>query len=338
MNKNDEKVVKIREYMDKHLSPYTYVEGMEFDKSYKYVDYEGKSLAYINGEIFQISDSYIVYAISILGCAEPVVIAKFLMALKKKYSDLSIPDFTKDSIKTRLNALKKNGFLFNINYIDNSQVGTAPDIKHGSAHSLFTAGKDATSLMNARLRKQIKPNPWLYAKPNDELLGIAASALVFTELMGSENFDKIESAIFKGKFCGTVRLDNEFISHIGQQKYYVGMMSVYLHKNPAYATDEDYKEVMTHKLNIINDYLLNRTRKGIASMILVCESQAEMVRMSKLLVSSDAFAQEALDNIHFTTAGLVSGYGKEPSDWFLHIVIDESEKLGFRYELSPAFI
>lgn len=338
MDDNYAKVIAIRTYMDEHLSPYTYRDDMEFEKAYKYVDHEAKSLAYINGEVYQISDSYIVYAISMLGCAEPAVIAKFLTNLKKRHPDLNIPDFDKDSIKTRLSTLKKYGFLFNISYVDNSEVGTSPEKTHGSNHSLFTAGKDATSLMNARLRKQVKPNTWLFAKPNDELLGIAASASIFSELMSSPDFVKVENAIFKGKYAGTVHLDDEFISEVDGQKYYVGMISAYLHKNSNYATDEDYEEIINHKLNIINDYLSNRTKKGIAKIILVCESNKDMVRMVNAIINSGAFEQDKLNNIHFTSAGLVSGYGTGSEDWFLHIVLDESAENGFRYELSPRFV
>ncbi len=338
MNDNYEQVLAMRTYMDEHPSAYTYTPDMEVEKTYKYVDYEGKSLAYINGEVYQISDSYIVFAISVLGCAEPAVIAKFLMNYKKTNPKLLIPDFDKDSIKTRLNALKKYGFLFNINYTDNSEMMNNPEVTHGSHHSLFTAGKDATSLMNARLRKQIKPNTWLYAKPNDELLGIAASAAIFTELMTSKYFVKMENAIFKGRYSGTVKLDNEFISEVDGQKYYVGIMSVYLHKQPDIITDADYEAVIEHKLNVINDFLTNRTRKGIAKMILVCESNKDMVRIARAIVGSSAFEQSALNNIHFTSASLVSGFGKSSSDWFLHIVLDSDADNGFRYDLSPQFI
>ena len=218
--RQEDKILAMREYMENHLSAYTFDKDMEIEKKYNYVDYEGKSLAFINGEVNQISDCFIIYAIAILGCAEPSVIAKFLTIYKKQNPSLLIPDFDKDNIKMRLNALKKHGFLFALNYIDNSVIGTTPEATRGSYHTLYTAGKDAVSFMNSRLHRQIKPNSWLYAKQNDELLGIAASAAVFVGFMGSPYFKSIESAIFRGRFTGTVRLDNEFVSQMEDQNYY----------------------------------------------------------------------------------------------------------------------
>lgn len=339
MTDNYEKIVSMRSFMDNHPSPFTYVPEMEVKKDYKYKDYEGKALAFINGEVYQISDCYIIYAITILGCAEPAAIVSFLANYKKRNPDLNIPDFDKDSIKSRLNALKKHGFLFYISYVDNSKVGTSPEITKPSLRSLYTAGKDSVSLMNSRLRKQLKPNEWLCAKPTDELLGIAASASIFGKLMSSPNFVSFsENAIFKGKYSGTVWLDNEFISNVDGQKYYIGMMSLYLHKNSNYTTKEDFNSLIEHKLNILKEYLTYRTQKGIAKMILVCESNKDMHRMAKSIKSSGAFDQEKLDNIHFTSASLVSEYGKGTTDWFLHMVLDDSADDGFRYEISPQFI
>ena len=338
MAENIEKIVAMRKFMDEHLSAYTFDPKMELEKNYKCVSYEQKSLAFINGDVFAISDSFIVYAITVLGCAEAGVIAEFLKIYKKNNPDFLIPEFDKDTIKTRLAALKKTGFLFNINYVDNTECNKNPDYTSGSHHSLYTAGKDATTLMNSRLRRQVKPNTWIASKPMDELLGIAASAMVFTKLMASPWFVKLENAIFKGRNCGTVKLDNEFISEMGKQKYYVGMMSVYLHMQPDFMSDENYTELINYKLNVINDYLLNRTKKGIAKMILVCESNKDMVRMAQAIINSGAFTQEVLNNIHFTSAGLVDGYGKGPEDWFLNIVLDPTAKNGFTYDISKPFI
>ena len=330
---NYEKIVKMRQYMKEHPSIYTYVEGLNYDKSYKPVDYEQKCLAIINGEINTISDCYIIYAIATLGCADISTIAEFLRIFKKRNPELYIPELDKDALKSRLNTLKKHGFLFNILY-DLPADGEHTQV---AKCSLYTAAKDAISIMNARLRKQVKPNNWIEVKPIDELIGIAASSAVLTKIAQRDAFVKFESGIFRGRNSGVTWFDGEFISAIEGQKYYCALMSLYLHKHPEYATEDDQKELVNYKLNTIRDYLRMRTQKGIAKIILVCENNDDMVRFSRNLMSTGAFDEELLKNIHFTTYSLVDGYDTDEGNWFLNLVKDDSEK-GFSYELSAKFV
>lgn len=334
---NYEKIVKMRQYMKDHPSIYTYFDGLNYEKSYKQVDYEAKSLAIVNGEINTISDCYIIYAIAVLGCADIQTIARFLQVYRKRNPELFIPELSKDSLKNRLNALKKHGFLFNIQYVIPAVEGSE-DNKTEAKCSLYTAGKDAVSIMNSRLRKQVKPNNWIEVKPVDELIGIAASSAVLARIAESEAFKKFETGIFRGRNSGTTWLDGEFVSEIDNQRYYVAIMSLYLHKHPEYATEEDQKELVNYKLNTIRDYLRTRTQKGIAKVILVSENNDDMVRFSRSLMSTGAFDEDMLKNVHFTTYSLVDGYGTNAGDWFLNLVPDASANKGYSYEISERFV
>ncbi len=333
--KEKEVVLALRQYMNEHISRFTYLPDMNVEKRYKQKSYEEKSLAIINGDINTISDCYIIYAIAKLGCADIETIKNYLIYLKEKDRDLSIFEFTKDELKLRLNALKKYGFLFNILYVNPAVEATKSTEQNSSYISLYTAATDAVTIMNAKLRKQVKPNQFIEHKPADELIGMAASSSVFTNILQTDHIVRIETGLFKGRNSGLVWLDSEFISEVSNVRYYVGMMSIYLHRQPNFLTDADIINIKDQKLNTIRDYLMYRTKKGIAKMILVCESNDDMVRFAQAILKSGAFDEEMLSNIHFTAPCLYEGgFDTDITKKFLSL--DSLDDLSFR--ISEPFL
>lgn len=329
---NMEKAVAIRKYMNDHPSKFTYVEGTEFNKTYRYEEYEAKSRAIINNDICMTSDNFIIYAIAVLRCADFGTILDYLNLTKKRNREFELlPEYTVETLRSRLQALKKHGLLFNITYVDptSNTDGTQSD----SLVSLYTATRDAINIMNSALRRQIKPDAWLEQKPLDELIGIAATSAVLVKLAERDTFKASEQTIFKGRFSGVTWLDGELITEISGQLYYNGLFSVYLHRHSELCSEQDYKKLIEKKLNTVRDYLNNRTTKGITTAILVCEDNDDMVRIAKAIMNSGAFEDEHLENIHFTSYGLMNGYGKNPDEWFLNLQRDNSEK-GFTFVLN----
>ena len=330
---NLEKIVAMRNYMKEHPSKFTYIEGNECNKTYKYKEYEAKSLAIINKDICMTSDCFILYAIAVLRCADFGTILDYLKLIKKRNEEFRLlPEFTVETLRSRLQALKKYGLLFNITYVD--PTANVDNSQTDSIVSLYTVAKDAVGIMNSVLRRQIKPDTWLEQKPLDELIGIAAASAVLVKLAQRDTFQSTEQTIFKGRFSGVTWLDGEFISTCNSQLYYNGIFSVYLHRHQEFCSKRDYNRIIEQKLNVIRDYLNNRTTKGIPTALLVCESNDDMVRIAKAIIKSGAFDTEHLENIHFTSYSLIDGYGFSPRDWFLNVIEDSDKENGFSFILN----
>lgn len=324
--KNSVIIRKLLNEGSKHFLVTPYVQE-NFGYHYKFVQRENRTYQYALGNVCTISDCYILYVISILGVCDMISIRTCLLSLSAKYPELCIADvLDKDVLRKRLRALFKCGYLFKITYnlnmnppkLTSTSESEAEEEESMSIIALYTLDRDAHTIMNKVLCKNVTLKDWIQVSREREVIGIAASSYITSCMTKSPYFINLLDGCFRTKEVGTSFMDSELRFQRDNKDYYVGTIHMFLHRDDRIMTEDDYYEYCTRKLNVIKNYLYIRNKKGKSRVICVCESNDDLVSISKMILVSGAFP-EHLDHIFFTGEGAVRSINEEICSCMLQI-------------------
>lgn len=321
------KTLQIRKNIDSKGVEYSWNEDVEasFNKIYYYTEPAMRLWKFAKEETGSISDCFILYAIANLGVCDYETIQMFLGNLKSRHSGLHIMDPYDKSLKLRLAALKKQGYVFAFSY------RTAAGEK-----SLYTIDKDGNEFVSMKLSKKLPYNSWMQAKQPPEMLGWAATTYVAVKSSFDSNFVNYLDGVFRNKFIGTYYLPAEIKYAVKNIPIYVAYMEAYLILNKKTMTEDDFNEVCVRKINTIRNYLMNRSTKGPAYCVVVVQDNEDLLKMAELIVKTEILL-ERLDHIYFTGAGAMQEVDSSHlSDGFLKMVY-EDDKFDFAAE-RPDFM
>lgn len=303
-------------------------------------------LLFEKGEIGMISDCFIIYAVASCGVAHWQDILRILKTYKMQYKDLSIPVYSevdnskRGALQKRLRKLVKAGLLMRCHYVLPYSIGKQLDqseelfeeeliatelnkSNQGYHIILYTATNDAVSYMNAKICKEFKPDKFLAAIPKVALVGRALSSYVSSSLvykLVKENRAQVEflPGVFKSRGVGTTRLDNEIrIDYKNKVSDYVAVINTYSRKNTSYMINKDYDNIRLNKIYVLRDYLMGRTKKGIAKVICCVESKQELYDFIAKIVGSGLIQDYSLlERLYFTGEGLICDENKLIEDCF----------------------
>lgn len=287
-----------------------------------YKDLDSKMVAIENGFVGSISDCFILYAIGILRYASKESILLFLNNLSKKEPGYYIPELDNEGLTNRIKVLSKYGFIVRVD----SEV-TVENLSN-SHLILYVVTEDGRTLANNRLQKRMKPDRFGTTRPLAEKVGMGAAACLAVRLMDSPYFIDYSDGIFKGNYCGTVKLDIELCFKKDDMPIRVAILSFFAHQNKGYMNEKALKDYKYHKLNIMRDFIVAKTREGERKgyVICVCENQKEFDEAVEFLINSNGFDDEQLPLIYFTTHSVITGV-KDMKNAFLQISQDNNGEI-----------
>lgn len=276
-----------------------------YTKKYKYLEHDIKLLRFANDSIGTMSDSFILYAVAMMGVCDRISIQNFLNGLKRLHPELSIsnPNDT-DAIRARLRTLTDNGFLFRHLYkVDIISQQTGKMVEEDVL--LYTLDKSSQSFMNQKLGFHTKINEYIQAKPLEELIGWASTAYAASAAAADYSFQDFEQGIFRSKALGTVMMPVELKMAKNGQIYYVSHISAFLFRNKSRQTEEKFKKDCLFKIDLIKNYLAYRGKNEQSPYIVIsAESIQDMERMKELIVDTQILL-DFTERIYFTGEGLV---------------------------------
>lgn len=288
-----------------------------------YAEYDTKMLAIEKGYVGSISDCFILYAIAKLQYASREVILEFLATLSKKNPSYYIPELDYKGLNNRIKELIKYGFII---ALDNEVSVEGLQKSH---LILYAVTEDGRTLANNRLQKRVKPDRFGNTRPLCEKVGMGASAYLVTKLMSEAAFVDFADGVFKGKYCGTIKLDNEIYCEKDNQKEHIAVISFFAHQNMGYMNEKAFEDYKFVKLNTIRDYLITKSQKDNHSgkVICLCEDQKDFEEITEFIYKSrGSFDEWHINSIYFTTQSAVASV-KNVKDAFMQMSIDSNDEL-----------
>ena len=312
-------------------------------KIFKYIPYEMKLNMFAEDTVGVISDTYILYAIAMLGTANRETIVNFLSTIKKKDSSLYISMSAIQDRETFILSVKnlsRAGFLFRhcYNVIADDENGNPQE----SLVTLYSLSEDGLYLVNNKLSKKLAFNAWFQAKPLSELVGWASAAYCGTMLAQNSGFHGFIQGVFHTKLIGTVMMPPTILTDIGgaeeDHPAYVMFMPAFLHQDDSYQTEFDYEQSCKRFVNAIQQYFYDSdVRRRYGRAVIVVEDNDDLVNAASRIAENPEL-QENYDRIFFTGEGVFRA-GRKLSESFLKMVADESDPSGFKIvAYEPDFV
>jgi len=327
------RTVLVRTALGSNNRHYVYKPSVDegYIKKFNYVQHDIKVLQFANDEMGLISDCFILYALAHLGIADKESISLFIRALSKKNPDLSLAAHDNmEAMDTRIRAMMKCGLLFNIRYealVEYPDRGVATDIV-----SLFTLNDDAYNIMKQKTQRRISVNSWIAAKSMNELIGWAAAGYIGVHIAQNDAFVDYLDRVLRTKMLGSVYLPCELLTCIGDDRFYVAIISAYLFRDKRMQTKRDYQDICAFKLNTIKNYLSVRTTKGMAILVIAVSDNTDLMEITQMIVRNQ-FLNDYLSYIYFTGEGAFRSSGNI-RNCFLQVILDSKSDKG--YEIVSA--
>lgn len=274
-----------------------------WERTYYRLDHDIKLLRFAEDAIGAISDCYLLYAVSCLGCTDTDGVRMFLRAMRDNNAGVTIMDIDNlDYVRERMKSLASLGFLFIFNYTVYAHDPNGKVNENGI--KLFTMDKGGQTFMNQKLAKRTAVHEWMQAKPEFELIGWAACAYVHGRISNAGKYIEAKQGIFQTKAIGTVFIPSILrMSLEDGNPADLGFIDAFLHKGQGFMTDKDYADRCVFKVNLIKQYFFNRDSKGhIARVIVVVEDNADLVEIATWIDKMNNLVDD-YDRIYFTGEG-----------------------------------
>lgn len=342
MNDNNlelKKAYRIRCDMDCECRHYIFTPDSNIlsKKEYSYTDSNRQLLKFASDVVGMVSDCYILYAVGYLGTCDKETMRAFLINMQTRYPELYIGDVSdENAFSRRVHALVAVGFLFVVRYNDAELGESAPGMLPSRLYSL---SQDAAVFMNQKLTKRVPYNKWVVAKPLNQLIGWAAAAFIGASLSGNKYHVSYLENVFRNRSLGSFFMPCAEKFFDGQDYYYVSFIDAFLIRDEKSQTEHDFAEFEVIKLNTIRNFVLARTKNGIACVVIVVEDNKDLVAMAKLLLASGAML-DVIDHLYFTSEG---AYRKAvyDKDAFLQMTVNEVGNDGAQFDfvaVQPPFL
>lgn len=316
-----------------------------YEKSFKYMTEDERLLAFSQDRMGIFSDCFILYAVIYCGVATAEIVETFLQNYRGDNWDLSMIK-TSDAkelhqaVVSRLQALYSFGFLFRYRYQVVGEVGGKLDNQNVS---LYIANESAYMMVKQRLKKgKLLQNCAMAYKPIDELIGMSATSYVMGQFMSAGKDVELLDRVFrvrKGQQTFYLPCEYKASSIRGDGTvFYVAGISGFWKWDKAIQTETDYLSWIASKIELIMQYLDNRTKKGIAVAVVVADDEEDLQNIADKLLRVDTM-RSYLDRVFLTCEGVVRELKKDNlsmKNAFVRIV---PETEGYHLEsVVPSFI
>lgn len=275
-----------------------------YERFYNYVEQDVKLLRFASNVIGSYSDSFILYAVASLGICDEASIVAFLKAVKEKNRDLQIIDLSdRDSLKKRLYALYKNGFLFKHVYKQRYYYNALSKEQDENV-SLYSMDPDSIKFINQHLDKHVGINTWIQAKPVNELIGWACGSYVGSAIATNAAFVSFKEGNFLTKLLGRLFIPCELKMHTDED-YYVAVTYSYMYHDKRILTEQEFKENCLRKINVLLNYINIRERGNRnACAVVAVQDASDLDTFIDWVINSEVLIPH-LHKIFFTGEGVV---------------------------------
>ena len=300
----NDKVIGLVDLLDTKNRKYRYdtYQTENVQKRYNFVDSGLKLLSFAQDESGTVSDTFIMYAIAMLGITDEKSILLFLRNIKKHHPELSIADMSSgDALKSRLRMLQKFGYLFEIqaSFIKNQgEKGILNQI------NFYFITREANDLINHKLMRRIPFNQWLMAVPCSQMVEWAACSYVGAMISHHTNYVEYLDGHFQSKLLGKYYFPSEIHFYDGSMDHYVAIIGAYFYKDAGRQTDMDFIRLKIEKINAIKNYLSVRAPKAEAEVVVVVDTKDDLRSMAEAIEKTGTLL-EYLPRIYFTGEGIL---------------------------------
>lgn len=272
-------------------------------KRYNYLDQDTKLLRFAQGSMGTLSDTFILYAVAMLGISERVAIQNFLFSLSRKNSDLFIADpEDSDGLKSRLKALVQSGFLFRVGY-SYDVVNPMTNEVNKQENVMYTLDEGALRFVTQKLGIRLASNQWIAAKPLEEHIAWADSAHVISTMGRDESFKEYRQGIFRCKELRITMMTAELVTSIDDKDNYIACFPAFIHQNKRRQTDKDFERANKDRIAVIRNYMFVRAKDDKEPYVVIaCEDLADMERMATNIIE-DGTLLDYLGRIFFVGEG-----------------------------------
>lgn len=308
----------IKENMCNELSSFRCNEEMiaSTELIYKWKDEDYLTFAWSQGEIAE-SDFIILYVIAVLGSCTKEMISNFLFWKKtnllKNRDEMIIPQLENpDYMLATLRRLNKHGLIMCYSFCIK---------EHGKnkCTRLYSLPKIAFSLVNMRLGKRMRHIEGKAFRMHPEILGNAAASFIMLNMIKSEYFNGlIECPICKFKDTGTIQIASEVKFSKDSKQYLCAIDCLYIYHNKAIMSEQDYKEYIKNKINLVESYLRFRTKKYDVKFVLACKDIDDINIFANEFVKNYS-RHDLLGNVYFTSEGCVRALSGDVRKSFMQI-------------------
>lgn len=300
------------------------------------------------GDMGSISDTYILYMLTLLGNSSAETVINLLMAYAQAHKELYIirdicatgaGQRSEPMIVARMKFLASSGFIFKKSYDVDRPSGKFDRIV------LYGTNKDSQTYMNKKLRKRVVIRPWHFATPIDESIAEAAAGYVasIVALKSGCKLEALKEDAVKTPELGTLIPNPCLFLDVPDtsEKYQMMFVPAFLSQSEAYQTDNDFERYLKYKVDIIRNYLYAYNKGGTvpvkrpAYCVVVCESKQDMENMKMVIQQTRSLIKTGnLPNIYFTSEGAVRVVANL-KDAFLKLDCTEEGELYFVKETPP---
>ena len=335
------KTVYLRELLNDKNRSFAYGKQVQesYQKEFTAVNNDVRLMRFANDQLGAVSDCFILYAISMMGVTDVENIQLFLRVLSNKHKDLSISDMSNyDSVKKRVDALVRNGFLFKHRYEIRTEDATGKKIV--KKINLYSIEKSGQYLVNQRLGTKVNINEWMDAKPLSELMGWAACGYVRGRVAASGKFIEHKQGIFRTKAIGTAMFPGEVkMQQTNGESVSVGFVQGFMRHNKAIQTVEQYEDHCYQTINLIKQYFyLKNLKHENACVVVVVEDNPDLMTVADFIHKTKALVDD-YDRIFFTGEGVIRAAASvsEVKDGFLQLRAISDKDVDF-IPCEPGFI
>lgn len=278
------------------------------EMKFNYFD-EGIQLRrFAQDEYGTISDTYILYMISMMEYATPEAVREMLYAYARSNKLLSIAKniaaaskSTEGSIEPRIQVLLKEGNLFRISY----KVGGQDSV------SIYGSTKATQTFVNVKLDKKIPVRSWTAAAPLCRSISGAAVSYIAAVVAnrGGCLLNALMEKAVKTKELGVLQLPPRLLLSDGHKKYQVLFYPAFLTQVESYQTDLDFEEMLKNKIQELKNYFYDchkREEQADSYCVLVCEDRKDMENMKMVILQTRVLIDFGnLPKIFLTSEGAV---------------------------------
>lgn len=292
-------------------------------KRYNYKDSDVRRLQFVVDALGMTSDCYILYALTLLGCATKETVDSFLSALAGKYPDLHIV-YGKDNIDARLRFMFGIGLVQKVYY----DVPLGPNKKKDRVVFYLTT-EDGVGYVKQHLKKKCTYNHAFYTRHIKDLIGWACGAYVGATLAEKHTgFVEFCEGMVRTKQMGSMFFPCEWKAKVDDTMYYVAFHPSYLEFDKSYMTKRDYDAICLNYVDMMRNYVNCRTTKGIPVVVAVVEDNKDLNNIVLNILAAGNM-NHLLGNIFFTGEGAVLGHKGEEKSAFYQLVPDADAKEGY---------
>lgn len=311
------------------------------EMKFNYFDEAIQLKRFAQDEYGTISDTYILYMISMMEYATPDAIREMLYAYARSNKLLSIAKniaaaskSTEGSIEPRIQVLLREGSIFRVSYKVEGRGGNLNSV------SIYGTTKATQTFVNVKLDKKIPVRSWMAAAPLCRSISGAAVSFVAAAVANRCGclLDALVEKALKTRELGVLQLPPRLLLSDGQKKYQVLFYPAFLEQISSYQTDLDFEEMLKNKVQELKNYFYDcrrREEQVDSYCVIVCGDRRDMENMRTVILKTRVLIDFGnLPRIYLTSEGAVRSTGSLDGA-FLRMEQTQEEELVFVGDTPP---